>query len=123
MLFPPRRIPGIENANLGRSDFTSWSDDLYREDRIGGVPVLRIRGFSERHEEEKASLEAFLNGSIWADADRGPEERRSAATASHVATFRREGVEGVCMRLWYGEDGGSGQNGVGDGWRGPRCSP
>jgi len=42
---------------LRRSDFFSYSRDIFREDRIGGIPVLRIRSFSEHHEEH---IERFL---------------------------------------------------------------
>jgi len=42
---------------LRRSEFFSWSRDIFREDRIGGIPVLRIRSFSDHHSED---IERFL---------------------------------------------------------------
>jgi len=34
---------------LRRSDFTYYSEDIFREDVIGGIPVVRVRSFSDRH--------------------------------------------------------------------------
>ncbi|MFQ5820471.1 MAG: S41 family peptidase [Candidatus Heimdallarchaeota archaeon] len=37
---------------LDRSDFVYFSDDIFREDTIGGIPVVRIRSFSDHHAED-----------------------------------------------------------------------
>ena len=37
---------------LHRSDFDYYSDDIFREDVIGGIPVVRARGFGDYHAEE-----------------------------------------------------------------------
>jgi C-terminal processing protease CtpA/Prc len=42
---------------LERSDFAYYSEDIFREDVIGGIPVVRARSFSDRHEDE---LNRFL---------------------------------------------------------------
>ena len=34
---------------LQRSDFTYYSEDIFREDVIGGIPVVRVRSFSDRY--------------------------------------------------------------------------
>ena len=34
---------------LKRSDFTYFSEDIFREDVIGGIPVVRVRSFSDRY--------------------------------------------------------------------------
>jgi hypothetical protein len=34
---------------LQRSDFAYYSKDLFREDEVGGIPVIRIRSFSDHH--------------------------------------------------------------------------
>ena len=34
---------------LQRSDFAHYSNDLFREDTIGGIPVIRVRSFSDHH--------------------------------------------------------------------------
>jgi hypothetical protein len=34
---------------LQRSNFTYFSEDIFREDIIGGIPVVRVRSFSEPH--------------------------------------------------------------------------
>ena len=34
---------------LQRSDFAYYSNDLFREDTIGGIPVIRMRSFSDHH--------------------------------------------------------------------------
>ncbi len=34
---------------LGRSDFAYYSRDLFREDEVGGIPVIRVRSFSDHH--------------------------------------------------------------------------
>jgi hypothetical protein len=45
------------NVTLQRSDFVSYSDDLFREDRLGGIPVIRVRSFSDHHAD---ALQAFV---------------------------------------------------------------
>jgi hypothetical protein len=42
---------------LQRSDFTYYSEDIFREDVIGGIPVVRVRSFSDRYEDD---LNRFL---------------------------------------------------------------
>jgi hypothetical protein len=42
---------------LQRSDFAHYSDDLFREDEVGGIPVLRVRSFSDHHAD---ALNQFL---------------------------------------------------------------
>ena len=37
---------------LDRSDFVYFSDDIFREETIGGIPVVRIRSFSDHHSED-----------------------------------------------------------------------
>ena len=34
---------------LQKSDFTCYSEDIFREDLIGGIPVVRVRSFSDYH--------------------------------------------------------------------------
>ena len=34
---------------LERSDFAYYSNDLFREDTVGGIPVIRVRSFSDHH--------------------------------------------------------------------------
>ena len=34
---------------LQRSNFTYFSEDIFREDIIGGIPVVRVRSFSDPH--------------------------------------------------------------------------
>ncbi|MBU7015433.1 MAG: hypothetical protein HXS43_11460 [Theionarchaea archaeon] len=36
---------------LSRSDFDSFSSDIFREDTVGGIPVVRIRSFSDHHSD------------------------------------------------------------------------
>ena len=36
---------------LHSSDFTYFSEEIFREDTIGGIPVVRIRSFSDHHAE------------------------------------------------------------------------
>ncbi len=43
---------------LRRSDHRLYSRDIFREDRIGGIPVLRIRSFLEHHSDD---IEDFLD--------------------------------------------------------------
>jgi hypothetical protein len=43
---------------LQRSDFAYYSRDLFREDAVGGVPVIRVRSFSDHHAD---ALESFVN--------------------------------------------------------------
>jgi len=35
--------------DLQRSNFTYYSEDIFREDIIGGIPVVRVRSFSDTH--------------------------------------------------------------------------
>jgi hypothetical protein len=42
---------------LQRSDFYYYSNDLFREETIGGIPVIRMRSFSDHHYE---ALEQFV---------------------------------------------------------------
>jgi hypothetical protein len=37
---------------LQRSDFDHFSDDIFREDNLGGIPVLRVRGFGDVAQDE-----------------------------------------------------------------------
>ena len=37
---------------LQRSNFTYFSEDIFREDIIGGIPVVRVRSFSDRYADE-----------------------------------------------------------------------
>jgi hypothetical protein len=37
---------------LRRSDFAYYSEDIFREDVIGGIPVVRARGFGDYHADE-----------------------------------------------------------------------
>jgi hypothetical protein len=37
---------------LQRSDFTYYSEDIFREDIIGGIPVVRVRSFSDPYADE-----------------------------------------------------------------------
>jgi C-terminal processing protease CtpA/Prc len=37
---------------LQRSDFNYLSDDVFREDNLGGIPVLRVRSFGDVHQDE-----------------------------------------------------------------------
>jgi hypothetical protein len=37
---------------LQRSNFYYFSDDLFREDNLGGIPVLRVRGFGDVAQDE-----------------------------------------------------------------------
>ena len=37
---------------LQRSDFNYYSEDIFREDIIGGIPVVRVRSFSDTHADE-----------------------------------------------------------------------
>ncbi len=37
---------------LDRSDFVYFSDDIFKEETIGGIPVVRIRSFSDHHSED-----------------------------------------------------------------------
>jgi hypothetical protein len=39
-------------AALQRSDFDHFSDDVFREDTLGGIPVLRVRGFGDVAQDE-----------------------------------------------------------------------
>jgi hypothetical protein len=39
-------------VRLERSDFDYYSDDAFREDEIGGIPVLRVRSFSDGYGDE-----------------------------------------------------------------------
>ncbi|MBU7001755.1 MAG: hypothetical protein HXS51_13390 [Theionarchaea archaeon] len=36
---------------LSRSDFDSFSRDIFQEDTVGGIPVVRIRSFSDHHSD------------------------------------------------------------------------
>jgi hypothetical protein len=42
---------------LQRSDFAYYSRDLFREDEVGGIPVIRVRSFSDHHAD---ALEPFV---------------------------------------------------------------
>ncbi|MFN2245405.1 MAG: S41 family peptidase, partial [Anaerolineae bacterium] len=42
---------------LERSDFAYYSKDLFREDEVGGIPVIRVRSFSDHHAQ---ALEPFV---------------------------------------------------------------
>jgi hypothetical protein len=42
---------------LYRSDFTYFSQDIFQEDTIGGIPVVRIRSFSDHHAD---ALDHFM---------------------------------------------------------------
>ena len=44
------RNAGFEIA-LQRSDFAYYSDDVFREDNLGGIPVLRVRCFASHQDE------------------------------------------------------------------------
>jgi hypothetical protein len=37
---------------LQRSDFDHFSDEVFREDNLGGIPVLRVRSFGDVHQDE-----------------------------------------------------------------------
>jgi hypothetical protein len=43
--------------SLQHSDFDYFSDDVFREDNLGGIPVLRVRSFGDVHEQ---ALERFV---------------------------------------------------------------
>ncbi|MBU7023160.1 MAG: hypothetical protein HXS40_03250 [Theionarchaea archaeon] len=56
---PPPLVVGAQHDQeqtqfqvaLSRSDFDSFSKDIFREDSIGGIPVVRIRSFSDHHSD------------------------------------------------------------------------
>ncbi|MCP4541416.1 MAG: hypothetical protein GY832_30165 [Chloroflexi bacterium] len=39
-------------VKLQRSDFEYYSEDIFREDILGGIPVVRVRGFGDSHPDE-----------------------------------------------------------------------
>lgn len=39
-------------VKLQRSDFEYYSEDVFREDVLGGIPVVRVRGFGDSHPDE-----------------------------------------------------------------------
>jgi hypothetical protein len=50
-------LAGDEDARqlkigLQSSDFAHYSEQVFREDNLGGIPVIRVRGFGDVHEEE-----------------------------------------------------------------------
>ena len=45
------------DVKLQRSDFSYYADDVFREDLVGGIPVIRVRGFGDSDPEE---LEKFV---------------------------------------------------------------
>jgi hypothetical protein len=46
------------DVKLQRSDFSYYADDIVREDLIGGIPVIRVRGFGDADPDE---LEMFVD--------------------------------------------------------------
>jgi hypothetical protein len=52
-------------VSLQRSDFLYYSKDLFREDEVGGIPVIRVRSFSDHH---AGALNSFVET---ANAHRG----------------------------------------------------
>jgi len=46
-----------QDVTLSCSDFTYFSEDIFQETTIGGVPVVRIRSFSDHHRE---GIDRFL---------------------------------------------------------------
>ena len=83
---------------LERSDHFSYSRDIFREDRVGGIPVLRIRSFSDHHSEHLGHVirvaEIRIDARERCQADPFqtplPEE---GVTAAHLPVFGHPKVE------------------------------
>ena len=45
------------DVKLQRSDFSYYADDVFREDFVGGIPVIRVRGFGDSDPDD---LERFV---------------------------------------------------------------
>lgn len=54
----PLQVIGVNGAEerlfeikLARSDFDFYAEEIFREDLLGGIPVIRVRGFGDYHRD------------------------------------------------------------------------